>query len=218
MNTLEAAVSIAPYVVGGRTYDEAGLTYDGLGFSYNDNSVPLVTTTITARARLMRQQGWPIPDIEDPGFLTWVDTRLYAKTHVTNLIALTARTLRVKARISSPEKPQFSARVRVVSGQTIKARVRIEPLFRTNVLPVSFSIRQVEEQALRMLFYTRGQTGFQSFKAKTRIVHSDEARVVGHFIVVTPSGMIHGILPVKDPQGSSKTLQTASMRVRIARQ
>jgi hypothetical protein len=170
----------------------------------------------SVRARVSRRQGWPIPDTDDPYFEMWQDTRLYGRANLTNYLALTTQTIRIKGRVTYSQTLALTAKARIVTAQTLQIRANIVPRFLTTHLPVSFRVQETAQRKLRVVFCTEGYSRNRTFTVRARIQQSYSYRVTGHFIVPTATAT-STVISVLNPIVNARLLQPLSIRTRICK-
>lgn len=174
-----------------------------------------VNPTVSGRARILRQQGWPIVETEDPGFFLFCDTRLYSRGKISRYLNHPTCTLRVLGRVTYSKTMTCSMKASINAGTTLSARARISPRYLSSHVTAQFSVREVAERFVRVVFYMKGQSTEQTIGAQARIVKTSHTRVTGHFVVPMRPALVNNVISVDDPTTRVSQRQTLSIRARI---
>jgi len=224
---------VIPYDQIGYTYDDPKLLYDAgiFGNQILSSRARILVYHIeilsskawikapqrfTTRVRVSRRQGWPIPEVGDPEFDLWQDTRIYSRVRMSNYIAFPTQILRLKGRVTYSKTLGIQSKARIVVAQTLQIKANILPKFFTAHLPVTFQVQQTSQRKLRVVFYTEGAIRSCQLTAKARIVQMYRSRVTGHFIVPMPT-VFSTVMLIPNPVTSVRTQQTLSTRAKVVK-
>ncbi len=175
-----------------------------------------IMPTLYMRARISRQQGWPVPETDDDGLLIFQDTRIYSKAKVSQYVGYPTYLLNMKGRVWYGKTQGLETKARIVNGPTMSIKAQILPRFFYSRLHCSFDIEQVAQTRMRVVFYTEGQYTRQTLGMRSYIQKMMSTRMTGHFIVaMTPQ--VQGVMQVSNPTSSVKAVQTLGMRVFVVR-
>lgn len=183
--------------------------------TYHFTAKGRVNPTISGRVRILRYQGWPIVETEDPGYFLFTDTRLYSRANIYRYLAQPTYLLRALGRVTYAKTLEMTAKARINTGQKLSIRANILPRFFSTHVTAQFSIQRVVSSSVRMVFYMQGLYTGQTLTAKARIVKTSQTRVTGHFMVPTQPVLINNILSIDDPVTMARSKQTLSLRARI---
>lgn len=170
---------------------------------------------LTLRARILKHQGWPVPDPSD-FYNLWQDTRLDVRARLTNYIAFPTQTFRMKGRVTYGKTLSLQSQARIVTASFMSMRAHILPKFFTIHVPMRFSVRRTSQTRLRVVFCTQGNSQSRSMSLKARIVGVYASRMTGHFIVASPV-IFNSVLSVSNPITLARTQQLLSTRARIVK-
>lgn len=187
------------YNESGYTYNKNGLSYAGclevsptsgcnvryneLGFTYNQERTTYFGCThdLMMQARISRQQGWPIPDVGDPGLEGFTDTRLRMRAAILGP-DLGLQTLRMKAKIRLGGTFTLDMLARIVTASHLQMRARITGRGSSRV-PMQYDVSRTSQTRYQMLFYVEGNYGLQTLQVQAFIAKRRSARLMGHFII-----------------------------------
>jgi len=174
-----------------------------------------IIPTFSAKARILRYQGWPVPDTSDPGYLVFVPTQLYPRAHITSSLALSENTIRIKGRVTYGKTYSLTSRARIVSGQKLSMRATIEPRWRQTELPCTFNVQRVDQTELRVVFYINGLPWTRSTGMRACIQGKYSTRLVGHFFIPMAPATTSGIVSIESPVATVRSGRSLSARGRI---
>lgn len=137
------------------------------------------------RGRVSQRQGWPVPAGYDYQWLVFTETALQIRSKIGEAILNTVDT-EMRARIFPVKFTYLSGQARLVSGQGIKMRAKINPWKRYIYFPCSYNVQKVEKKHARMVFYSQGFYGVGQLSLRTKIQRKSSKRFTGHFIITLP--------------------------------
>lgn len=167
---------------------------------------------LAAQVQISQQHGWPIPDMDDENWDSFVATQLTSRVHI-NAVNLSTQTLIAYVRIQPIRYVSLQAGVHIARAAFLQAQVRIAPRSHSNEVIGSFSIQGTTQHGVRVVFYTPGNQFKQSLMAKTCIRGTMQTRTTGHFIVSYPRAL--GKVIAFDFDSNLRHLQTVGAKVRL---
>lgn len=171
--------------------------------------------TMTMRARMSRQQGWPIPNPVDPSFPSFQPTQLNMRGNITQG-SLSDQTMRIQANIFKGSTHLMAARGRIVKNHTLSMRASIRPRISSNVVLMTYDVARASKTLVTMLFYTQGNLGIQGMSMGARIVKRRRSGFTGHFIVFNQQ-IPSAVIPFNFKSGTPVTDQQFGMRANVVR-
>lgn len=174
-----------------------------------------IIPAFSAKARILKYQGWPIPETNDPGYLSFVPTQLVTRAKMTSSFALSENTMRIKGRITYGKTYSLTSRARIVSGQKLGMRANIEPRWRKTELPCTFNIQRVDQTELRVVFYINGLPWTRTMGMRACIQGKYSTRLVGHFFIPMAPATTSGVVSIEAPVATVRSGRSLSARGRI---
>ena len=174
-----------------------------------------IRPTLIIRTRIQRRQGWPVAELEDPGYLLWQDTRIYTRGKIYSYLAFPIQTIKLKSNITYGKTYTINAQARIVSAGRIQIRAHILPRFFTTSLPAYFSVQQTVAKSARVQFTVSGDYRTPTFSSQARIIKTSKTRVTGHFIVPLAPVITNNVMIINDPVVLARVHQTLSIRSKI---
>jgi len=168
------------------------------------------------RARILRQQGWPIPDPFDPGVEGFTDTRLLMRGLITAVGTRGNQSMSMRGRLFRGSAGKtLSMGAFIVSGQTLQMRANIVPRIFSTEVEMLYRVESESSTQAVMVFYTKGANFIPQLSMGARIVKTFEADVTHHFIVAP--GQNGSPIITFDFTGSTLQLQNMSIGARVVR-
>ena len=183
--------------------------------SIKSRIIKIIKHNIPGQARISRRQGWPVAELDDPGYLLWQDTRLYIRTNIYSYLAFPTQTIKLKSSITYNKTYTISSRAKIVTGQQLQIKANILPRFFTANLPVYFSARQTVVKNARVQFVVSGDYRVSTLSTQTRIIKTSKTRITGHFIVPLRPVVTENVLVIPDPIILARVHQTLSIRAKV---
>lgn len=221
----------------GRVYDDCGISEEGQELQcrariskLNDASIDCrayilgpATLAVKARiqaddkidlrARVSRQQGWPIPSDDDPASLDFTPTQLLLRARLSGA-SFAASSISPKGRIRLGDTINMSARGHIVPAQNCTIRARIRGVKDTSV-GFTFDVRQTQEFITFLRFYVPGNYYEKNLSMRGKITRTASRRMTGIFTVV--QGNNNKSYNTFVSGARSKTLQSIGVRAGIVR-
>jgi hypothetical protein len=204
------------------TYNQTSFTYDQPLYTYDGDLVSGVLgmrafitrpTIFDARARIARQQGWPIPDPVDPAFPTFQPTQLNMRGRITHGSSA-LQTLSMRGNIRRGDTLALQMRARIVLAGYLQMRARIKPRFSKASAKMIYYVSNSGQTKALMLFYTQGFAGSQSMTMKARIAPVYKTRMTSQLLVTQAQGNAK-VIPIR-LDSAQATDQILTLRARIA--
>jgi hypothetical protein len=143
----------------------------------------LAPTTIDMRARILRQQGWPIPGTEDEGINGFTDTSLRMLARIQGP-TLSDQALTMKAKIRLGGLYELTARARIVTAASLQMKARITGVGSSRIT-MEYDVSKAEQIRRRMVFYVAGNSATQTLRTQAFIVKRRTSRITGRYLVTS---------------------------------
>lgn len=141
-----------------------------------------VTRQLKMRARLSRRQGWPILGPFDPGFDSFQPTQLTMRARLLQGTRA-SQGLDMRASIFHRSTALLQVRARIVKAVNLSMRARIKPRRARSRAIMTYYVSRESQTRVLMLFYTQGNFAEQTMSMRARIVHAQQTRVTGTFVI-----------------------------------
>jgi hypothetical protein len=145
-----------------------------------------VNPTFQMRASIRRRQGWPIPDVGDPGSYGFTDTSLRMRGYILSP-SLSDQSFSMRGRIRYGATVDLDMRARVVLAQTLQMRACISNRVESKVVG-SFKISAQKSYKVVGSFAIPGWYTKQSLQARASIVKVRRSVIPGHFSIIRDTG------------------------------
>jgi hypothetical protein len=172
-------------------YNEPGWTYNQPTATYN-GVIPLVVQTIGLRARISRQQGWPVLDPTDPGYSLFVATQLQMRSRIHSSLAFGVQSQQMRANIRLGGTNSLQIRARVVKAQTLSMQARISGR-KLTAAHFTYDVESTQREHIRVVFNVPGWLSGQSIALQARIAGVYSKKMTGFFLVSSTPGTVNGV-------------------------
>ncbi len=176
----------------------------------------IVYRSTEIRARISRQQGWPVPEINDPGYNLFQPTNLEMRANI-RWPTLESTSMRILARIWWGKITTLGSKAHINTAYHLSMQARIVPRFVQSHLPATFYVQSTDKRSIRMVFYIgKGWSTIATVGMKARIAQTYRTRMTGHFLIPSRPVLSDGIM-VFDFSSISGAKQTLGIRARLIR-
>lgn len=134
------------------------------------------------RARILRRQGWPIPDVDDPGLEGFTDTRLRMLARI-SIPGVTGQELQMKGKIRLGGLFDLDMQARIVAASHLQMRACLTGRGSSRVT-MQYDVAQTVQVRRQMVFYVTGTYSTQSVQTRAFITKRRSSKMTGHFLVV----------------------------------
>ncbi len=137
---------------------------------------------LSLRARIQRQQGYPVPGAGDLGFSGFTTTKLLLRSHITQA-GIFNQGLTLRTRIIWQRNKLLLSRANIKLCNTIQIKANIRPRFQYSILAGQFNVLGNSVTSLRGIFYINGINTICGISIKASIARTIIKQFTGHFII-----------------------------------